>query len=407
MGIKRWGFVIPRFGEEISGGAETLVGALARKLAERGDQVTAITTCALDHRTWENHFPEGKGLAYGIPVQRFKVDSRSLDIWIPLQIRLSEGIPLTLEEELQWITHSVNSEGMYSWIESHANEFDALFFAPYLFGTTWFGSLTVPQKSILIPCLHDEAYAYTNVMASMFRRVRGCLFNASPEADLARRLYGQHIKGSSVGMGFEERDTTENKKYFKESFPYIMYLGRKETGKNAHLLIDNFIALKNAKPELSKLKLIIVGGGSFSDIERPNALLREDIIDCEHVSEAEKQSLLKNALCLVQPSRNESFSIVMMESWLQGTPTVVHARCEVTKHHVLQSGGGLYFDSVQDFILVIEALYKNHKLREELGQAGREYVKTTYSWDAVLSRFDDTVKEILDEEQSSTSIANQ
>lgn len=406
MGVKRWGFVIPRFGEEISGGAETLVGSLARKLSERGDDVTAITTCALDHRTWLNHFPEGKSHAYGIPVQRFKVDERSLDIWVPLQIRLSEGIPLTLEEELLWITHSVNSEQMYEWIERHADEFDALFFAPYLFGTTWFGSLTVPKKSILIPCLHDEAYAYTNVMGSMFRRVRGCLFNAPPEADLARRLYGESIKGGSVGMGFEEISPTQEK-YFNEEFPYLMYLGRKETGKNAHLLIDNFIALKNSKPELKNLKLIIVGGGSFSDIERPNALLRDDIIDCEHVTESQKQALLQNALCLVQPSRNESFSIVMMESWLQGTPTVVHARCDVTRHHVIQSGGGLYFDSVQDFILVIEALYKNRELRTELGEAGREYVKSAYSWNSVLSRFDKTVEEILNEQHNRNSVTNQ
>ena len=401
MGIKRWGFVVPRFGETISGGAETLVGSLARKLSERGDSVTAITTCALDHRTWENHFPEGRDTAYGIPVERFSVDPRSLDIWIPLQIKLSEGIPLTVEEELSWISHSVNSEHMYAWIEANQNKFDALFFAPYLFGTTWFGALTAPHKSILIPCLHDEAYAYTNVMASMFRKVKGCIFNAPPEADLARRLYGQHIGGGSVGMGFEAPSKATSP-YFNEPFPYLMYLGRKETGKNAHLLIDNFIALKNHSAKLKNLKLVIVGGGSFSDIERPSAKERDDILDLSHVNESEKQRLLANALCLVQPSRNESFSIVMMESWLQETPVVVHARCDVTRYHAIQSGGGLYFDSVQDFILVIEKLYHDQLFRSELGRAGSRYVSEVYSWNAVLARFDAVTSEIIgtDEQHS-------
>jgi len=54
---RRYAFVVPRFGEGIAGGAETLVGALARHLAQRGDRVEVFTTCARDNRTWENEFP--------------------------------------------------------------------------------------------------------------------------------------------------------------------------------------------------------------------------------------------------------------------------------------------------------------------------------------------------------------
>lgn len=382
----RFGFVIPRFGEEIGGGAETLVGTLARKLKERGDDVVAITTCAKDHRTWENVYPEGESIAYGIKTLRFPVNKRDTDKWIPLQIKLSEGIPLTLEEELVWMSESVNSKELYLWLKENQQNFDLIFFAPYLFGTTFFGSLAVSEKAVLIPCLHDEAYAYTKVIGSMIRQAKGCLFNAHAEMRLAERLYGG-FKGGVVGMGFDPLLEQEYPPYFSDDKPYILYLGRKETGKNCHTLIDYYL-----EAELD-VKLVIAGGGSFDDILRPNA--KDLVVDINHVSEREKRSLLKHALFLAQPSRNESFSIVLMEAWQLGTPVAVHALCDVTREHVVKSGGGLYFESASDLKAITEHfLDKNN--RESLGKAGREYVKNEYSWDAVLRRFD-LVVEGLDE----------
>ena len=39
----------------------------------------------------------------------------------------------------------------------------------------------------------------------------------------------------------------------------------------------------------------------------------------------------------------ESFSIVIMESWLCGTPILVNAHCPVTVEHCQNSQGGLFF----------------------------------------------------------------
>jgi len=52
MTSRRFCFVVPRFFEGIAGGAETLMGALALKLHERGDYVELLATCARDNRTW-------------------------------------------------------------------------------------------------------------------------------------------------------------------------------------------------------------------------------------------------------------------------------------------------------------------------------------------------------------------
>lgn len=387
---QRYAFVVPRYGRSIGGGAETLVRELACRLAARGDEIQVWTTCARDNRTWENELPAGTSIEDGVTVTRFPVDARDLDTWIPLQLRIHEGLQLTLPEQLDWMQESVNSTQLYEHILMAADTVTAVFFAPYLFGTTFWGSLLRPDKAVLIPCLHNETYAYTTVIQSMFRQVRGCLFNAVPEQDLASALYGSS-RGGEVGMGFDFPDNSTLEAltpYFDVSKRYVLYVGRKETGKNVQVLVDNFIQAKSAGAIPDDLALVIAGGGSFSDIGRPDALERSDIIDIGYLDERDKQRLIKFAICLCQPSTNESFSIVLMESWLLGTPVIVHGNCAVTRHHAVASGGGLYFTSEAEFAGVLERLTTDPKLRQALSTAGAVYVKERYSWPAVLDRFD-------------------
>jgi len=399
---RRYAFVCPRFGEGVIGGEVTLISQLASQLVQRGNPIEIITTCAKDNRTWENAYPEGQDVAFGVNVSRFKVDNRDLDIWIPRQIDISEGMNLALEDQLLWMQHSVNSSSMYRYIIQVADKFDALFFIPYLFGTTFWGSLLRPDKSYLIPCLHDEAYAYTNVIASMFRQVAGAIFNAQPEQELANRLYG-NILGGTVGMGFVPPSNAEVNTllpYFEEKFPYFIYVGRKETGKNAHLLIDYFIEAKEKYDLPEQIKLVIAGGGEFADLNRPTALSRSDILDVGHISEIDKKRLIKYATALCQPSLNESFSIVLMEAWLLGTPVLVHANCEVTRYQVKRSCGGLYFSTEEEFCAVAKTMVENIQLRDQMAESGRDYVLKEYNWDVVIERFDTVMEQLLQYQNS-------
>lgn len=392
----RYAFVVPRFADDIIGGAETLAGGLASKLAARGDEVHVLTTCARDNRTWENFYEPGEAVAHGVPVTRFPVDERNLDSWIPKQIAISDGMSLTVDDQLEWMEESVNAKGLYKYIDENADSFDAIFFAPYLFGTTFWGSQIRPDKSVLIPCLHNENQAYMEIIQSMFRNVRGSLFNANAEQELAQSLYGE-ARGGEVGMGFDLNLKAENRDtFFDEEFPYILYFGRKETGKNVQVLVDYFTEAKDSGELPGELKLVVAGGGSFEDLHRSGADKREDIVDVPAVSEEDKLKLTEHCLAMCQPSVNESFSIVLMEAWLLSKPVLVHADCTVTREHVVSSGGGLYFSNKKDFSAVIQKLHEDSELVSILGQAGRSYVEKKYCWDAVLERFDSTLDSLLD-----------
>ena len=257
---------------------------------------------------------------------------------------------------------------------------------------------------MLIPCLHDEPYAYQSVFQVLFSKIRGVIFNADAERDLLAGLYSTpdlEEKSATVGMGFVEEQA--ERVDLKESFPqlpdnYFLYSGRKEEGKNLGLLIEYF-----EKLGAEDVKLVLIGSGEVGFLEK----LPECVVDLGFVSEAEKLSLFREALALYQPSVNESFSIVLMEAWLQGTPVVVHGNCAVTREHVNESAGGLYFSNYEEFERVSRMLLEDRMLRAKLGASGREYVRFKYSWEAVLERFDSALKKILAYSPKSSSTYEQ
>ena len=66
-------FVVQRYGEDITGGSESLARAVAERLAGE-HQITVFTTCARDYVTWRNELPEGRGRLGGVDVRRFPVE---------------------------------------------------------------------------------------------------------------------------------------------------------------------------------------------------------------------------------------------------------------------------------------------------------------------------------------------
>ena len=386
--------VLPRFGKSLGGGAETLTKELVERLygaggcPQRIEKLEVWTTCAKDHRTWENFHPPGVTVEDGVTVRRFPVDPRDLEIFLQAEFAMRDGRRLTVEQQLDWLANSVNSRELYAHIAEHGQEFDALIFAPYLFATSFWGALIHPERSVLIPCLHDEHYAYQEVFRALFSKVRGIFFNAAPEQDLAATLYSLpelRTKGTVVGMGFEERNgevaADAGKRFQDLKRPFLLYSGRKEQGKNLDLLIEYFGHYRKTHPERD-LQLALIGAGEISFLEK----LPEGVVDFGFVSEDEKRFLMREALALCQPSRNESFSIVIMEAWQESTPVIVHARCPVTRDHVVRSNGGLYFADAHEFVCVVDKLLSEDGLARTLGTLGREYVRTVYSWPAVLDR---------------------
>jgi hypothetical protein len=160
---------------------------------------------------------------------------------------------------------------------------------------------------------------------------------------------------------------------------FLLYSGRLESPKNVPLLLDYFIRYKNEYP--GELTLVLAGTGDIPIPSRPDIIALGMIADPQLLADIYAATI---ALC--QPSLNESFSLVIMEAWLQGRPVLVHADCAVTRSHVEKSQGGYAFNSYAHFRAQLQRLIDDPLLATELGQSGRAYVLQNYTWKVIIER---------------------
>lgn len=381
----RIAFVSPRFSEGPTvGGAETLFRKLAEQLVIAGWEVDYLTSCARNHFTWENEIAPGIQTIAGIRVHYFPVDAnRDLAAFLGIQNRISRSAEVTLEEEIIWHRNNVNSQALYDYLRTEGRRYDRILMGPYLFALVYFASQIHPEKTLLIPCLHDECFAYLRTVESMFRSVSGLIFNAEPERDLAARLYNLDTSHSHVvGMGLEDfkADGESFRKRNGLTAPYLIYSGRREPMKGTPLLLD-YLDLFRERSGLD-IKLVLTGSGPFD----PPIRLAPHITDLGFVSEKEKHDAMAGAMAFCHPSANESFSIVILESWLAGVPVLVHASGEVMPFHCRKSNGGLWFRNYPEFEESLMLLYAKPELRSAMGLTGKRYVRENYSWPVVRGR---------------------
>jgi glycosyltransferase involved in cell wall biosynthesis len=382
----RFAFVPPWYGADIPGGAEVECRRWLAALRAAGFEVEVLTTCVRDHSSdWnQDYYKPGPETIDGVTVRRFPVRKRDTARFDQINYKLLTGIPVTPAEERLFIQESVRSTELEAFIADPTNDYYYIYL-PYLFGTTYFGVQARPERAYLIPCLHDEAYARLAPIREMFELVQGCFYHSYPEWDLARSLYHldpvrQHVVGEVVTMGWEG-NAARARQHFGLQDPYLLYVGRRDPTKNTPLLIDYFCRYKEETG--SPLKLLLLGVGS---IAVPSEYAGE-VIDGGYVPEQLKYDAYAGAFAICQPSRNESFSLIIMESWLAGVPVLVHDGCAVTRDHCQRANGGLYFADYNEFAACLTYLWEHPHIRERMGALGKRYVRENFTEERVLARF--------------------
>lgn len=381
-------FVAPFFGPEAAGGAEHAARSLAWKLAEHpAIEVEILTTCLKDLASGltGQTYPVGEERDGPLRIRRFPVPQADMQSFGPLNMLIRNRVPLSPSEERQFMTRHVTSPDLLRWMHQHRHLYQKICFIPYLFGTTCFGVPLVAEQSVILPCLHDEGYAQLDLVRRMFAHARHIICNTDAEQRLVESLFPHEAdsKAQTVGLGLDV-NRAGNAERFRQRFgirePFVLYAGRRDTTKNVHSLITYFLH-RTRSPGMPG-KLVLIGPAPL-----PYSGSHPDLIDLGFVSEQDKLDAMCAASVFCQPSRNESFSYVIMEAWLCGTPVLVHAQCPVTRDHVLASGGGLLFENAAEFSATLHTIVQTPDLRARMARAGEQYVRANYAWPRVIARF--------------------
>ncbi len=405
-------FTVTRYGENINGGAELHCRMLAERLAGKYD-VEVLTTCVTDYVTGKCGFEEGTSMLNGVTVRRFPVTAYDRDAekkWLS-RIRSVRRIRRLLYR-LGWLKYFASrwpvckwgldadinalkcsvfhSPEMNAYIEKHKSEYKAVFSITATYAPFYFTAMAAGEKMIGIPTLHPERAAFRPSLTQSFTKTACLGFNTGSEMTLAENIFGrENISGRIISTGIEDIEPAgwdEVKRKFALPDRYAIFIGRIEKGK-AGKLIRYYTKYVEEHPDAPKLVMV---GGIVREVGR-----HKDIIYTGFVSDSEKRSILQHALVLINPSKYESLSLVLLEALRDNIPVLVNGKCNVLREHCILSGGAVrYYVNYRDFRKEFGTVTADGIVRERMIADGRKYYEENYGWNVILPRLYEAIDNI-------------
>jgi glycosyltransferase involved in cell wall biosynthesis len=390
--------VTPWFGTFAGGGGRTFT-ALAEMFTRCGLDTTVLTTCSKSpYQDWRSvTLPPGESSLSGVKVLRFPVDQSNADPYHAAVSARIKGQPVSEDLQNAFFELGLNSKDLSRYVSQLPSE--AVVIAGHYFQSLVPSVINAnPGRVVALPAFHDEPEFYWAPIGRLVKNARQILFISEEEKDLAIRAYGltagrKLIEAPVVGLGVELTKETDGALQDKTSLArslsrfnlppeYLVYVGRIELGKGLSYLMPWIMAFNEKRVALGKspIPLVLIGEGPAGVV--PDS---EFLMPVGYLSEEEKAAVIRHASGLINPSTLESFSYVVMEAWLAGTPVLVPAACAVTSGHVARCGGGMVFQDEMDFRAKVELLMQQDR-RNTLAQSGRQYVRRNFRWPDVLDR---------------------
>ncbi len=399
--------IVQRYGEQINGGAEAHAKMIAEKLNHKYN-VTVLTSCAIDYHTWKPELAKGTSYENNVEIIRFTHPEKNKEKIHKLNrkyrgrllyqklyrflgkpkwyLALVPSAEVKDYDGLKWL--EFQGPAMYDllpYLKQNINDYTAYIFFTYLYYPTAIGMPTVGYKSIFIPTLHDEPPAYFPVFKKVVASPACILFNTLSEKLFAEKMFDiENTYKRVVAVGIEEENDEIDKAVVEKCSikgKYILYVGRIDTAKGCDELLQYF--KEYLKSNGDNFNLVLVGKNMIEPVRHPK------IIYAGFVSDYEKKQLMKQATALVVPSKYESLSLVLLESFACKVPVLANKNCEVLKDHINLSNGGWLYNTKEDFIKNLQYIYTNNTDKKAIN--GLKYVKENYTWNKVMDAYDNAI----------------
>jgi glycosyltransferase involved in cell wall biosynthesis len=411
----RFAFITPRYGADIGDGPEHACRLLAEQVSTRHD-VDVLTTCARDPVSWKNEYTEGSDRVRGVHVRRFAV-SQPHDA--PAFAQFSERLlaaPRARSEELEWVRRlGPASSGLVEFLKRQHRTYDALVFFSLSHATTVEGARIDPDRSVIFPYLQLQPALRFGLWSDMVRAVRAIGLLSEAERGLMQGyMAGRPQADEAVGIGIDpppqlsyprhQQDpadavvTDEEAVADAEPEPsylsargvtfrrrhrlygsFALYGGRVESDNGCEEMLEYYAGYAE-KPDAMPLVLMGVTLMTLPDLY--NVRLAGVLRDRERMSAYEAAEIT------IAPSSDDLLAQSTLESFAVGTPVLASARNPAAVEHCRRSNAGLFYANRDEFVEALQLLASNARLRETLGENGRNYVRQHFRWEHVLGRFD-------------------
>jgi glycosyltransferase involved in cell wall biosynthesis len=320
--------------------------------------------------------PAGTTVEDGLTVHRFPIDphdkARHDEALRDINESYRSRRAPAAAAEHEYLRHSIHSAALLETLSRRHREFDAIVVGPYLFGLTHDVAAAFPEKTLLLPCLHEEPLSRLDAWIETYTRVAGILYHSPEEQDYAQTVLGlNHPRATEIGTWLPAPNRGMSTANPAGSAPReIVYCGRYSAQKNVPLLLDYAERYHRRHP--GRFRFTFIGTG---EVRIPEIAWTRDL---GRLAEEAKQAALAGAAALVQLSTQESLSLVALEAWAAKAPVIVHEACAVLRGQVRRSGGGVCVADFEQFAATLDDLWHNAEAWRERGRRGRAYVEQHY-----------------------------
>lgn len=154
--------------------------------------------------------------------------------------------------------------------------------------------------------------------------------------------------------------------------PKFLFVGRVTASKGIHTLLKDFVVLDN-------YELYVVGDGDLRESLQRRYLEHKNIYFKGMLSQSELVALYTQATAVILPSlAPEVFPLSILEALACGTPAIVRDSGG-SRESIDRTGGGLVYESSEQFYKAVHALANDTKLRDTLAQYARAGYERYYS----------------------------
>lgn len=415
----KFAFVTPRYGADLSGGAEHACRLLAEQISERHN-IDVLTTCARDPLTWKNEYTEGSDKVRGVLVRRFAVNQPHDRTAFRHLSSEMVGRPHGRANEEEWVRRlGPTSPALIEYLKRQHRAYDAVVFFSLYHPTTVFGVPAARERAVLFPYLRIDPPLRFALWSDVLRSVRAVGYLSAAERTLARRFLGvapasEEIVGVGVDMPGEQtyprhqQDPADDVDDQDDEPPaaaagspartdylegrgvlfrrrhrlygsFVLYGGRVGPDNGCEEMLEYFDSYAAADGDTA---LVLMGVKLMQILEQPYLRMAGLLPDRERLIAYEAANVT------LAPDPDDLISRTVLESFAVGTPVLATARNTAAVDHCRRANAGLYYASRDEFTEALRLMTTDTRLRQRLGDNGRRYIRQHYRWDAVIGRFE-------------------
>ena len=226
------------------------------------------------------------------------------------------------------------------------------------------------------------------------------LLNIEEKAYVQRLLLDCPIEIIPNGFSPEQTDCSTNNLVFPTEVanwmdhPYILFMGRLHYVKGLDYLSDAFAIVAQRNPEIN----LVVAGPDAGMLQRFRAhVCRLGISERVHVVGLlfgpNKYAAIRNAICLCHPSRQEGFSMTIIEALASGVPVVISKDCHFPEVEELGAGRVVELSAMSIANALLQ-IVNNSELRKMAGQKAKQLALSKYTWPKIAERSIDVYQRV-------------